>query len=93
LESLVAHLQLRTNSQREAAEAELQNIHNVKVETEDRLAKLELRASQLTQYLEVEGRTHQPIDVETLRPLEEAFSRPALANSLPVIAQDQVGSG
>ena len=31
LENLVAHLRLRTNSQREAAEAELRNIHNAKV--------------------------------------------------------------
>ena len=31
LENLVVHLQLRTNSQSEAAEAELRNIHNAKV--------------------------------------------------------------
>jgi len=89
LENLVAHLQLRTNSQREAAEAELRNIHNAKVEIEERLAELESRASQLTQSLEVEGRTHRPIDSEALRPLEEALSRPALAKALPVIALDQ----
>ena len=40
LEKLVAHLQLRTNSQREAAEAELRNINNAKVEMEERLAEL-----------------------------------------------------
>ncbi|PVH67591.1 hypothetical protein DL98DRAFT_543032 [Cadophora sp. DSE1049] len=82
LENLVAHLKLRTNSQREAAEAELRNIHNAKVEIEERLAELELRASQLTQSLEMEGRTHRPIDVEALQPLEEALSRPALAKAL-----------
>ncbi|KAH6692753.1 hypothetical protein BKA61DRAFT_451556, partial [Leptodontidium sp. MPI-SDFR-AT-0119] len=43
LENLVAHLQLRTNSQREAADAELRNIHNAKVEIEERLAELESR--------------------------------------------------
>jgi hypothetical protein len=53
-------------------------------------AELELRASQLTQSLEAEGRTHQPIDVEALRPLEEALSRPALTKALSVIAQNQV---
>jgi hypothetical protein len=90
LESLVEHLELRTNSQREAAEAELQNIQNAKVETEERLAELELCASQLTQSLEVEGRTHRPIDVEALRPLEEALSRSAPTKTLSVIAQDQV---
>jgi hypothetical protein len=37
LESLVEHLELRTNSQREAAEAELRNIQNAKVETVERL--------------------------------------------------------
>jgi hypothetical protein len=89
LENLVAHLQLRTNSQREAAEAELRNIHNAKVEIEERLAELESRASQLTQSLEAEGRTHRSIDIEALRSLEEALSRPALAKALPVIAQDQ----
>ena len=90
LESLVEHLELRTNSRREAAEAELRNIQNAKVETEERLAELELRASQLTQSLEAEGRTHQPIDVEALRPLEEALNRPALSKALSVISQDQV---
>ncbi|TVY43769.1 hypothetical protein LSUB1_G001259 [Lachnellula subtilissima] len=90
LESLVEHLELRTNSQREAAEAELRNIQNAKVETEERLAKLELRAGQLTQSLKAEGRTHQPIDVEALRHLEEALRRPALTETLSVIAQDQV---
>jgi hypothetical protein len=90
LENLVAHLQLRTNSQRQAAEAELRNIHNAKVEVEKRLAELESRASQLTQSLEVEGRTHRPIDAEVLRSLEEALSRPAPAKALPITAQDQV---
>jgi hypothetical protein len=90
LENIVAHLQLRTNSQREAAEAELRNIHDAKVEIEERLAELESRASQLTQSLEAEGRTHQPICVEALRSLEEALSRPALAKAQPVTAQDQV---
>jgi hypothetical protein len=90
LENIVAHLQLRTNSQREAAEAELRNIHDAKVEIEERLAELESRASQLTQSLEAEGRTHRPISVEALRSLEEALSRPALAKALPVTAQDQV---
>jgi hypothetical protein len=90
LEKLVAHLQLRTNSQREAAEAELRNIHNARVEIEDRLAELESRASQLTQSFEAEGRTHQPIDAEALRSLEEAVSMPALAKALPITTQDQV---
>jgi hypothetical protein len=45
LENFVAHLQLRTSSQREAAEAELWNIHNAKVEIEERLAELESRAA------------------------------------------------
>ena len=90
LEKLVAHLHLRTNSQREAAEAELQNIHNAKVDIENRLAELESRSTQLTQSLETEGRTHNPIDAEALRSLEEALSRPALAKALPVTAQDQV---
>ncbi|KFZ19882.1 hypothetical protein V502_03443 [Pseudogymnoascus sp. VKM F-4520 (FW-2644)] len=90
LEKLVAHLHLRTISQREAAEAELQNIHNAKVEIENRLAELESRSSQLTQSFEAEGRTHRPIDAEALHPLEEALSRPALAKALPITAQDQV---
>ena len=94
LENLVVHLQLRTNSQREAVEAELRNIHNVKVEIEERLAELESRASQLTKTLEAEGRTHRPIDADALRSLEEALSRPALPKALPkalpITAQDQV---
>jgi hypothetical protein len=90
LENIVAHLQLRTNSQREAAEAELRNIHDAKVEIEEKLAELESRASQLTQSLKAEGRTHRPISVEALRSLEEALSKPALAKALPVTAQDQV---
>ena len=90
LENLVAHLQLRINSQREAVEAELRNIHNAKVEMEERLAELESRASQLTQFLEAEGRTHRPIDTEALRSLEEALRRPAVAKPLPITAQDQV---
>jgi hypothetical protein len=90
LENIVAHLQLRTNSQREAAEAELRNIHDAKVEIEERLAELKSRASQLTQSLKAEGRTHRPIGVEALRSLEEALSRLALAKALPVTAQDQV---
>ncbi|KAH6675970.1 hypothetical protein B0J14DRAFT_561664 [Halenospora varia] len=79
LENLVAHLQSRTDSQREAAEAELRDIHSAKVEIEERLAELESRASQLTQSLEAEGRTHRPIDIEALPSLEEALNRPALA--------------
>ncbi|KFY03580.1 hypothetical protein V490_00130 [Pseudogymnoascus sp. VKM F-3557] len=90
LEKLVAHWQLRTNSQREASEAELRNIHNARVEIEDRLAELESRASQLTQSFEAEGRTHRPIDTEALRSLEEAVSRPALAEALPITTQDQL---
>jgi hypothetical protein len=90
LESLVEHLELRTNSQREAAEAELGNIQNAKAETEERLAELELRESQLTRSLEVEGSTHQSIDAEALRPLEEALGRPALTKTLFVNTQDQV---
>ncbi|XMA13705.1 hypothetical protein WAI453_006496 [Rhynchosporium graminicola] len=90
LENLVANLKSRTNSQREAAEAELWNIHNSKVEIEEKLAELESRASQLTKSLELEGRTHQPVDVEALRPLEETFSRRAIATDLPVTAQHQV---
>jgi len=89
LETLVAYLQLRTNSQREAAEAELRNIHNAKVEIEERLAELESRASQLTQSLETEGRTHRPIDIKVLQSLEEVLRRPALAKALPAIALDQ----
>lgn len=50
------------------------------------MAGLESRANQLTQSLESDGRTHGPIDVEALRPLEEALSRPALAKAIPVIA-------
>lgn len=84
MENLVEYLQLRTKSQREAAEAELQDIHNVKVELEERLVKLESRASQLTQALEAEGRTHQPIDVEALQSLEKALGRPALAKAFPI---------
>jgi hypothetical protein len=38
------------------------------------LAGLEVRASQLTQSLEAEGRTHRPIDVEALQSLEEALT-------------------
>jgi len=90
LENIVAHLQLRTDSQKEAAEAELRNVYNSKVEIEERLAELESRASQLTQSLEAEGRTHRPIGVEALRSLEGALSRPALAKALPVTIQDQV---
>ncbi|KFY19054.1 hypothetical protein V493_08173 [Pseudogymnoascus sp. VKM F-4281 (FW-2241)] len=77
----------------EAAEAELQDIHNAKIEIETRLAELESRASQLTQSFEAEGRTHRPIDDEALRSLEEALSRPALAKALPITAQDQVWQG
>jgi hypothetical protein len=90
LEKLVAHLQLRTNSQREVAEAQLQNIHNAKVEIEEMLAELESRESQLIQSLEAEGRTHRPIDIEALQPLEEALRRPTLTEGLPVTAQNQI---
>ncbi|KFY31263.1 hypothetical protein V493_01255 [Pseudogymnoascus sp. VKM F-4281 (FW-2241)] len=48
------------------------------------------RASHLTQSFEAEGRTHRSIDAEALRSLEEAVSRPALAEALPITAQDQV---
>ncbi|KAF8853500.1 hypothetical protein BDZ45DRAFT_76595 [Acephala macrosclerotiorum] len=89
LENLVAHLQLAASSQREAAEAELRNIHNEKVETEEKLAELKLRASQLTQSLRTKNTTHRPIDIEALRSLEEAVSRPAPARALPVTALDQ----
>jgi hypothetical protein len=82
-------LQLRTDSQRQAAEAELRNIQNAKVELEDKLAKLESKASQLTQSLKLDGRTHRQIETEALRSLEEALSRPTLAKSLPAIALDQ----
>ncbi|CZR63633.1 uncharacterized protein PAC_13530 [Phialocephala subalpina] len=90
LENLAAHLQLTTNSQREEAEAELRSIHNARVEIEEWLVELESRESRLTQSLEVEGRTHRPIDVEALRPLEEALRRPTLAKALPVVARDRV---
>ncbi|PMD31128.1 hypothetical protein L207DRAFT_592059 [Hyaloscypha variabilis F] len=89
LENLVVHLQLRTNSQREAAEAELQNIHNAKVEIEENLVELESRAMQLTHSLEAEGRSHRPIDIELLRPLEEALGNPTLARAPLVTALDQ----
>jgi len=81
LANLVAYLQSRTNSHREAAEAELQNIHHAKVEIKERLAELESRAGQLTQSLKAEGKTHRPIDVEALQSLEEALSRSALVSS------------
>ena len=90
LENLIAYLQSRTHSQRKAAEAELRNIHNAKIEIEEKLAELESRASQLSQSLEAEGRTHRLIDVEALRSLEEALNRPALAKALLITAQDQV---
>jgi hypothetical protein len=77
----VAHLHLRIKSLREVAEAELQNIHNAKVKMEEKLAKLESRASQLTRSLEAEGRTHRPIDIEVLRPLEDALGCPTLARA------------
>ena len=88
LENLVAHLKLRTNFQREAAEAELHNIHNAKVEMEEKLAELESRASQLMQSLEAEGRTHRPIDIEVLHPLEEALGHPTLARAPLATALD-----
>ncbi|OBT74273.1 hypothetical protein VF21_07416 [Pseudogymnoascus sp. 05NY08] len=90
LEKLVAHLQLRTSSQREAAEAELKDIHNEKDAIKNRLAELESRSSQLTQSFEAEGRTHRPIDAEALQPLEVALNRPALAKGLPITTQDRV---
>lgn len=91
LENLVQHLELRTNSQREAAVAELRNIQNVKAETVKRLAELELREKQLTQSLEAARRTHQPIDAEALLPLEEVLNnRPALTEAPSVIGHDQV---
>jgi hypothetical protein len=89
LENLVAYLQLRTSSQREAAEAELRNIHNAKVEIEEGLVELESRASHLLQSLKAEGRTHRPIDIEALRSLEEAISTPAPASARPVTVLDQ----
>ena len=81
LENLIAHLQ--------AAGADLRNIHNAKIETERRLAELESKASQLTLSLEVEGRTHQPIDIEALPSLEEALSSPNLARIPLIISLDQ----
>ncbi|KFX99920.1 hypothetical protein V490_01571 [Pseudogymnoascus sp. VKM F-3557] len=90
LEKLVAHLHSRTNLQRRAAEAELQNIHIAKVDIENRLAELESRSSQLTQFFEAEGKTHRPISAEALHSLEEALSRPALVKALPITAQDRV---
>jgi hypothetical protein len=77
------------NTLPEAAEAELRNIHNTKIEIEERLAELESRASLVTKSLNAEGRTHRPIDSEALRSLEETLSRPALTRALPVIALDQ----
>lgn len=90
LENLVAHLQSRTNSQREAAEAELRDIHKAKIELEEKQAELDSRAKQLTQSLEAVGRTHRPIDVEALQSLEDAISWPALAKAPLTIAQDQI---
>jgi predicted nuclease with TOPRIM domain len=92
LENLVTHLKLRTNSQREAAETQLRNIHNTKAEMEGMLAALESRASQLTHFLEVESQTHRAIDSEALRSLDEAINRPAPAFALPAIALNQAWS-
>jgi hypothetical protein len=89
LENLVTHLQLRTNSQREAAETQLRNIHNTKAEIEGMLAELESRASQLTHFLEVESTAHRAIDSEALRLLDEAISRPAPVIALPAITLNQ----
>ncbi|KAH6704221.1 hypothetical protein BKA61DRAFT_581455 [Leptodontidium sp. MPI-SDFR-AT-0119] len=38
----------------------------------------------------MEGRTHKLVDVEAMRPLEEALSRPALAKALHSSTQDQI---
>jgi hypothetical protein len=92
LENLVTHLKLRTNSQREAVETQLRNIHNTKAEMEGILAALESRASQLTHFLEVESQTHRAIDSEALRSLDEAINRPAPAFALPAIALNQAWS-
>jgi hypothetical protein len=89
LENLVTHLQLRTDSQREAAEAELRNIHSTKAEIEEKLADLETRSSQLTHFLEVESKAHRTIDIEALQSLDQALSRPAPARTLPAIALNQ----
>ncbi|KAG9231369.1 hypothetical protein BJ875DRAFT_122408 [Amylocarpus encephaloides] len=89
LESLVAQLRSRTNTQRGAAEVELWELHKEKVELEERLAQVESKVNQLTQSLEVEGKTRQIFDIEELRPLEMALNSPALAKALTVYAQDQ----
>ena len=89
LENLVTHLQSRTESQREAAETQLRNIHNTKAEIEEMLAELDSRASQLTHFLEVESKAHRAIDIEALQSLDQALSRPALARALPAIALNQ----
>lgn len=57
---------------------------------EDRLAKLEARASPVTQLLGPEGKTHQPVHIEALSPLEEAFNILALFKALLAMAEDQV---
>ena len=62
---------------------ELRNIHNAKVEMEERLAELESSASRLAQILEAEGRAYRPIDAE-------ALSMPAPPKALPVIIKDRV---
>lgn len=90
LEHVVVYLQLRTNSHREAREAELRNMHNTEVELEERLVELQSKASQLSQSLERAGRIHGSIDSEALRSLEEALSRPALAKAQPITARNQV---
>ena len=57
LESLIAQLRSRTNTQRGAAEVELWELHSEKVELEERLAQVESKVNQLTQSLEAEGKT------------------------------------
>ena len=89
LENLIMHLQLRTDSQREAAETQLRNIHNTKAEIEEMLVELDSRASQLTHFLEVESKAHRAIDIEALQSLDQALSRPAPARALPAIALNQ----
>lgn len=77
LADVVANLQSTTNSQREAAEAELLNVHNEKVAIEKRLVELKARAHQLTQSLDGKGRNSQPIDEDAMQSLEEAFTTSA----------------
>jgi hypothetical protein len=78
LESLVLHLEVSKQSQKEAIEAELQDIYREKAQLEERIFELDKRAENAIRSLDVESNTRRPVDLKSLKSLEETFNVPTL---------------